>query len=129
MKRIIAAALTLAAATFPVGSARADDDGALLKEGREATKICLTCHHFTKPKRKFGPHLVDLLARPVASVNTYAYSDALRALGGEWTEDRLAAFLNDPARFAPGTNMKFAGYKNARTAEAAVAYIKRRFNR
>ena len=52
-----------------------------------------------------GPSLIGLIGRPVAGDPTYAYSEALRSAGGIWTRDRLANFLENPQRFAPGTAM------------------------
>jgi len=130
MRRILFGALTLAVLTFgPTGGAVADDDKALLSEGRAAAKVCLACHHFKRAKRKFGPHLVDIIGRPVASAANFQYSNALTALGGVWTEARLAEFLNHPEAYAPGTNMKFDGFQDERKAHAAVAYIVRRYGK
>lgn len=128
MRRALIAALALAAVTIgPTGGALAQDDKALLMEGRIAAKVCLACHHFKRAKRKFGPHLVNIIGRPVASAAPFQYSDALKALGDVWTEERLAAFVNNPAAYAPGTNMKFDGFQDERKARAAVAYIVRRY--
>lgn len=130
MRRVLVAALALAALTFgPTGSAMAEDDKALLKEGRFAAKVCLACHHFKRAKRKFGPHLVDIIGRPVASAAKFQYSNALTALGGVWTEERLVVFVNHPEGYAPGTNMKFDGFQDERKARAAVAYIVRRYGK
>lgn len=128
MRRALIAGLVLAAAMIgPSGGAMAADDKALLNEGRAAAKICHTCHHFKRAKRKFGPHLVDIIGRPVASAAPFQYSDALNALGGVWTEERLAEFVNHPEGYAPGTNMKFKGFQDERKARAAVAYLIRRY--
>lgn len=124
--RALLAAILLLGASIPIGSAQAADK-ATLTEGRKATKICLTCHHFKKPKRKFGPHLVDLLGRPVASADDYKYSKALTALGGEWDEERLFGFLMNPAEYAPGNAMKFRGFRDEDKTRAAIAYLKARF--
>ena len=37
------------------------------------------------------------------------YSAALKNAGGQWTEDRLQAFLTSPEQFAPGTVMPNPG--------------------
>ncbi|MGZ0189526.1 MAG: c-type cytochrome [Alphaproteobacteria bacterium] len=115
----LAIALSLIA---PLESVRAAD-AKLIKEGRRAAKVCKACHHFIREKRKFGPHLVKLINRPVASADKFRYSDALKAVGGVWTEERLAAFLYNPQSFAPGTNMKFKGYRNKAKSKAAAAYF------
>ncbi len=116
-----ALALLLAA----TGGAAQASDAETQREGRIAFQVCKACHHFVRAKRKSGPHLVGLIGRPVAADKIYPYSDALRSLGGIWTEERLAAFLNDPAAFAPGNRMAFDGYRDIATARAVVAYIAR----
>lgn len=134
MRRLLSgglAALVLASAfaAAPARQAAADDVKQMMREGRALTRICQTCHHFKREKRKFGPHLVGLIGRPVASADVYEYSDALKALGGVWTEDRLAEFLIDPAAYAPGLEMKFKGYGDPQKARAAAAYIVQRYNK
>lgn len=124
--RALLAVVLLLSLSTATGNAQAADK-ATLTEGRKATKICLTCHHFKKPKRKFGPHLVGLLGRPIASADDYKYSKALKALGGEWDEERLFGFLMNPAEFAPGNAMKFRGFRDEDKTRAAIAYMKARF--
>ncbi len=67
-------------------------------------RYCTSCH---APRFGVapGPQLTNVLGREVASVPGYAYSEALLALGGTWTPDRLRAFVTDPGRVAPGTAM------------------------
>jgi cytochrome c2 len=66
---------------------------------------CLYCHHFgpTNPS-DFAPTLSGLFDRRIASDN-YRYSAGLRNKDGEWTEEALRQFLNNPAEFANGTAM------------------------
>jgi cytochrome c len=96
-----------------------------LRDGRKAVRTCVACHHFTRDVQKFGPPLVDVIGRPVAADKTYAYSPALKALGGVWTEERLAAFLNNPNEYTPGTTMKFPGFNDMTRARNAAAFIAR----
>ena len=71
------------------------------------TRLCAGCHQIEPggAATGAGPSLVGLIGRPVAGDPAYAYSDALRGVGGAWTRDRLANFLENPQRFAPGTAM------------------------
>lgn len=101
------------------------DDRQAAREGRALTKQCKVCHQLRRPKRKFGPHLVGVIGRPVASVPKFRYSEGLQRIDGAWTPARLAAFLNDPQAFAPGTDMKFSGFKDMAKAQTAAAYIAR----
>jgi cytochrome c len=115
----LAVALSLIA---PLESVRAADAN-LIKEERRAAKVCKACHHFIREKRKFGPPLAKLVDRPVASADKFQYSDALKAMGGVWTEERLAKFLYNPESYAPGTNMKLKGCRSKATSKAAAAYF------
>ena len=69
--------------------------------------LCAGCHQLEPggAVTGAGPSLVGLIGRPVAGDPAYAYSEALHAAGGVWTRDRLADFLENPQRFAPGTAM------------------------
>ena len=42
----------------------------------------------------------------------FAYSDALKGVGGTWDWDKMSAWLANPKKFAPGTKMTFAGLSN-----------------
>ncbi len=67
---------------------------------------CVTCHASEADASALAPSLRGIVGRPVASEPEFAYSAAIRRLGGVWTEDRLSDFLQDPDGFAPGTRMK-----------------------
>ena len=43
--------------------------------------------------------------RDVASVSGYGYTAALQAAGGQWTYDRLDAYLKNSQEYIPGTAM------------------------
>jgi len=118
--------MALAALVLATPPAAAASDADTLRAGREAAKVCETCHHFTRSVDKFGPPLVGVVGRPIASIARFPYSAALKGVGGTWTEERIAAFVNDPKAFAPGTAMKFEGYKDLATARAVAAYVAKR---
>jgi cytochrome c2 len=84
-------------------------------------RFCAGCHApaFGTPP---GPPLTGVLGRPVASVPGFAYSDALKAAGGRWTDDRLKAFLADPEAFAPGTTMRLSKLDDEVLAEILSAF-------
>jgi cytochrome c2 len=88
--------------TDPAGllevSQRADAGGAY-------ARYCAGCHTpaFGPPA---GPPLDGVIGRRIAGVEGFAYSAGLKAKAGNWTEDRLNAFLADPEAFAPGTRMR-----------------------
>ncbi len=93
--------------------------------GAKIAKKCLSCHTVDKGgKDKVGPNLWDVVGRPVAAREGFGYSDALKNLGGEWTYDRLNAFLRNPKEFAPGTKMSFAGLKKAEDRADLIAWLR-----
>ncbi len=92
--------------------------------GAKVAKKCVACHTFEKGgPNKVGPNLWGLIGREMAAVEGFAYSDALKQLGGRWSFERLDAFLADPKGFAPGTKMAFAGIKKPEDRAALLAWL------
>ena len=66
-------------------------------KGRQDAKICETCHNFQKGGgAKIGPDLWDVVGRRIASVATFAYSDALKGVNGDWSYEILNKWFTDP---------------------------------
>lgn len=92
--------------------------------GAKVSKKCAACHSFDQGgSAKVGPNLWDIVGKPVAS-GEFKYSGALAGLGGEWSYDRLDAFLAKPKDFAPGTKMTFAGLKSAEDRANIIAFLR-----
>ena len=105
---------------FPVLLAKAD-----AKKGEALAKPCAACHDFTKPGvAKVGPPLYGVVNRAKGHVAGFAYSDALKAKGGDWSFDELNKFLADPKKDIPGTKMAFAGEKDDAKRADIVAYLR-----
>ena len=83
---------------------------------------CASCHSLSIEEHGVGPHLVDLIGRPIGQVEGWSASDALRSVGGVWTPESLAQFLSDPQRFAPGTTMDSQGLSEDE-ARAIADYV------
>jgi len=66
---------------------------------------------------------VGIVGREVAAVDGFRYSDALEEYGGEWTYDRLNAYLEDPKGVVPGTKMSFAGLRKEEDRAGVIAYL------
>lgn len=64
---------------------------------------CGGCH--SPGTNRIGPKHQGVVGRAVASVPDYAYSPALKKLGGVWTEARLDQWLQNPQKLAPGSKM------------------------
>jgi cytochrome c len=93
--------------------------------GQDFAKRCVACHSFDQGgPNKVGPVLFGAYGRSRASVSGYAYSDALKALGGTWDEESLFKFLENPRKYAPGNKMGFAGIRNHQDLANMIAYLK-----
>ena len=113
------AAAAATAEPLPVLLAAAD-----AKRGEGLVKPCAACHAFEKGgAAKVGPPLYGVVGHKVAG-QTFAYSDALKGKGGEWTFDQLNAFITAPQTFAKGTKMAFGGEKDAKKRADILAYLR-----
>ena len=91
MLRAAAAALALSLAAAP----------AMAADGQQLFNMqCKMCHGGSP----MGPALTGVAGGPIAA-KSFAYSPALKAKGGTWTDANLDAYLKAPATFAPGTKM------------------------
>ncbi len=122
-----------ATATETAAATPAVDTAALMKAiaaadpaaGQNVAKKCLTCHTFEEgAANKVGPNLWDIVNRPVATQAGFNYSDAMKAVGGNWTLDRLDAYLADPKGIVPGTRMSFAGVRKEQDRIDLLAYLR-----
>lgn len=92
-------------------------------KGAKIFKKCKSCHSLEPGKNGVGPSLHGVVGRPIASVEGFNYSGALKNLGGEWTPEHLFAFLENPKAYAPGTKMSFAGLKKPEDRVNLIAYL------
>ena len=110
-----------APAEVPIEKALASAD---VKRGEATGKICQTCHNLTKGAGpKIGPDLWDVVGRPKGSIAGFAYSDAIKSKGGDWTVADLNTFLSNPRGFAPGTKMTFAGLPREDQRADVIAFL------
>ncbi len=95
-------------------------------KGKKVFNKCKACHFADKEKNKVGPHLVGIVGRPVAAVEGFKYSDAMKAKAAEigtWTKENLAKYLANPKGFVPGNKMAFAGLKKPEDVANVIAYL------
>lgn len=114
---IAVAFLCLAAPAFAEGDAVA---------GKAVFKKCAPCHSVEKVNR-VGPTLSGIIGRPVATIEDYSYSPAMRAFGEDgkvWSEAQIAEYLLSPKAMVPGTRMTFAGLKKIEDIANLIAYLK-----
>jgi cytochrome c len=110
MFRVVATAAVL---SFAVAAPALAADGAQLFNMQ-----CKMCHAGSP----MGPTLNGVAGAPVAS-KPFAYSPALKAKGGTWTDANLDAFLKAPSAFAPGTKMMISVPADESRA-AIIDYLK-----
>lgn len=118
------------------GTAKAEDPpiAALLQTadaeaGAGQFKKCAACHTAEKGgANKVGPHLWDVVNRPIASVSDFAYSAGMTEFsqGGSvnWDFDHLDGFLKNPKGYVSGTAMGFAGLKDPEARAELIAYLR-----
>jgi cytochrome c len=74
--------------------------------GERRVALCKSCHTFERGGANLqGPNLWNVVGRPVASVEGFSYTPAMKALGGEWTYERLDKLIENSQAFLPGTAM------------------------
>lgn len=101
-----------------LASADADD-------GQKVARKCAACHTFDEGgANRVGPNLWGVVNKDVGSHEGYSYSSAMADLGGEWTYEKLDAFLADPKGYVSGTKMSFAGIKDPEDRADLIAYLR-----
>lgn len=93
--------------------------------GAVAFRACTACHTIGEggPDTD-GPNLFGVVGGPVAGRRErFAYTSALRAVGGVWDAAKLDAWLTDPQKLAPGTKMAFAGLPDPKQRADVIAYL------
>ncbi len=110
---------------LPAGAAEDGDParGALVWSGQ-----CAMCHALDpQAEDRVGPHLADLIGRPLGAVEDFpGYSGPMILAGLDgavWNERRLRAFLRDPYAMFPGTRMGFGGLHDAGDLENLMAWL------
>lgn len=92
--------------------------------GEKISKICASCHTFAKGEpNRIGPNLAGIVGRARGSAPGFAYSDAIKAKGGNWDADSLNEFLWSPKKFVPGTKMTFVGLKKPEDRAALIKWM------
>lgn len=90
-------------------------DGKALYQG-----TCGGCH--SVDANRIGPLHRGVVGRKPGSVPGYAYSPALKRLGGVWTAARLNLWLQNPQKIAPGTRM-YLTVPDAGQRATIIAYL------
>jgi cytochrome c len=94
-------------------------------QGEKLSKACASCHSFEKGGPvKTGPNLWNVVGGAKAHVGSFAYSDGLKGMGGNWSYAELNKFLWKPKKFIPDTKMTFVGLKKPEDRAAMIAWLR-----
>ena len=110
------------AVEVPIASLLGTADAA---KGAEVFKKCAACHTADQGGANgIGPNLYATLGEPIGQgKGGFAFSDALKGVGGNWDFDKMNAWLTSPRKFAPGTKMTFAGLPNPQDRANVIVYL------
>ena len=98
---------------------------ASIESGEKLFKKCSACHTYEKGAAdKVGPNLWNLINRPLANVDGFAYSKALSEFGGVWGYEELSQFLYKPKQYIEGTKMNFSGLKKSNDRADLILFLR-----
>ena len=96
-------------------------------KGEAVFKKCAACHNADAGgANALGPALFGTMGKPLAHHPAFAYSDALKGVGGTWDWDKMSHWLANPKKFAPGTKMTFAGLSNPQDRADIMLFLNSR---
>jgi cytochrome c len=84
-------------------------------------KRCGGCHALDRDKE--GPRLGGVFGRTAGSIESFAYSDALRKSKVVWSDATLERWLTDTEKLVPGNDMAFH-VENAEERREIITYLK-----
>lgn len=105
----------------PLATLLASADAA---KGEAVFKKCTACHTIAQGGANgIGPNLWAAMGKPHGHVPGFAYSDALKAVPGNWDFEGMDKWLANPKKYAPGTKMTFAGLGNPVDRANLIVYL------
>jgi cytochrome c len=91
------------------------------RQGEKLYQACTGCHSIDEDD--IGPRHRGVVGRRAGSVESYAYSAALKQSGIVWDEMQLDHWLSNPSALVPGTKMFFK-IDDAQIRADIIAYLK-----
>lgn len=106
----------------PIGVLMASADPA---KGEAIFAKCAACHTINSGGANgIGPNLYGTMGEAIGQgKGGFAFSDALKSVGGSWGFENMSSWLTSPRKFAPGTKMTFAGLSSPEDRANLMAYI------
>lgn len=95
-----------------------------VSRGKKIFQMCTGCHGFNEGEPSpAGPSLYGVAGRPVGSLQSYPYTQAMKNSDKTWTVKNFDEFIASPQTVLPGTGMAFTGIKDSEDRIALVAFL------
>ncbi|MGH2343424.1 c-type cytochrome [Segnochrobactraceae bacterium EtOH-i3] len=123
MRTLTALALAALVSLAAVPGARADGDAAA---GEKVFIKCKACHMVgPDAKNRVGPELNGVIGRVPGTLDTFAFSPAMKdfGVGKVWDEATLTDYLTAPRKVVTGTKMVFVGLPKPQDVANVIAYL------
>lgn len=92
--------------------------------GSKLAASCTACHTFGKDDANYiGPNLWGVVGRPIASADTFDYSERLMRRKGIWTPAALDEFFREKKEFEQGSHMAFRTLKNVKDRANIISWL------
>lgn len=95
--------------------------------GERVFQRCFACHSVVAGEDALpGPNLRTVVGRRAGSLPGFRFSPAMVEAGRQglvWTRRTLDAFLADPLRVVPGSDMSEPGLDGAQDRQAVIEYL------
>lgn len=94
-------------------------------KGESLFAKCMSCHTINSGGANgIGPNLHGSVGKAIGQgAGGFAFSSALKDMGGTWTFEQMDAWLERPKGFASGTKMTFAGMGKPEDRAAMILYL------
>ena len=95
-------------------------------KGQAVFKACQACHTAEEGgANKVGPNLYGIVGAKKAHIDSFAYSDALKAMHDQdWSFENLNEFIKNPKGYVKGTKMAYGGLKDDAKRADLLAYLR-----